>query len=362
MPFYSLRDQGFDMPFEALGKGLLAWRTRQQQEKENQRADQALKLQQERNAFEQNAETQRLGLSRDEYDLRKRIYDTKTKPFDPSAVPAGMQINKMSMTPDGWSADVAPPPQIPEGMRPSKSVVGPHGIETTYAPPPPSQPSSPIVELPLPDGSKGMFLTHVDPDTGVTKFTPYTPPKGTEGKPLDVDTIKKLEQLDLADAQFAELEKFLEDSKTEGGPIKGLAVEKTPFAGAYDPVRNEFKRLSASLMSPVARGLYNETGALAKSDEERYSGILPQYTDTYQNRTNKLAKLKKVAQDSRASVMKNVGQAGRDISAFQPPPVPGPELDFSGNVDVEAETMKALSAGVPLAEIQRRMMEMPRQP
>ena len=359
MPFYSLRDQGFDMPFEALGKGLLAWRTRQQQEKENQRADQALKLQQERNAFEQNAETQRLGLSRDEYDLRKRIYDTKTKPFDPSAVPAGMQINKMSMTPDGWSADVAPPPQIPEGMRPSKSVVGPHGIETTYAPPPPSQPSSPIVELPLPDGSKGMFLTHVDPDTGVTKFTPYTPPKGAGEKPLDTDAIRKLEMISLVDDQLPGYETLLERTKDSGGPIAGHAGK---LAAPWDQDQNEFNRLQTSLFAPIAKGLFGETGVLSEADQKRYTSIFPQYTDTYQNRTNKLAKLKELAANSRRNTLATLQGAGRDTSNFQPPPVPGPELDFSGNVDVEAETLKALSAGVPLAEIQRRMMEMPRQP
>ena len=170
MPFYSSRS-GFDMPFEALGKGLLAWRTRQQQEKENQRADQAQSS--SRNATPSSKMPRRSvwGCLRDEYDLRKRIYDTKTKPFDPSAVPAGMQINKMSMTPDGWSADVAPPPQIPEGCAHRSPLSGSRYRDDACTASP-SQPSSRIVELPLPDGSKGDVLTHVDPTPG-DQIHPY---------------------------------------------------------------------------------------------------------------------------------------------------------------------------------------------
>lgn len=340
------------MPFEALGRGIMAWRAKQQLDKENARADEAAKLQQQQAQFNQTAENRRLEQADKEFGLRTDIFKNKLKPFDPTSVPAGMNLRKLSMTPDGYSADIAPPPPpLPPGFEPSKATMGPNGMEIDYSKPV-STPGSQVVERTLPDGTKGMFISDIDPKTGAENLRPYNKPEAPGApKPLDTDAIRKLETMALLDKQIPELEKLISETGDSGGPVSGRV--QSLWSG-FDPQQTRFKQNQTMLLAPVAKGLLGETGVLSEKDEARYSSLFPQYSDTASARQLKLSKLKQLLSDARASTMSTLQGAGRDVSALAPAPQSPEEA-------IIQQARDAIAKGVPVDEVLKRIQMMNQQ-
>jgi hypothetical protein len=76
------------------------------------------------------------------------------------------------------------------------------------------------------------------------------------------------------------------------GPISGRLM-KLALAKEWDEKVAVFQQAATSLLAPVAKGIFNETGVLSDKDVARYEGVFPSIQDTPEVGLRKLAGITK---------------------------------------------------------------------
>lgn len=164
-----------------------------------------------------------------------------------------------------------------------------------------------IVERTMPDGSKQKFLRSIDPDTGKIDLSPYNLPGGQ----MSTEAEDKLNVTLMAMDNLPAIRQAVTKAGHYGGPVASRVT--APFEWAFGPRedRRAFQRLEAESLVPLAKGILGETGALSETEQQRYKGLLPTFSDTQTARNEKYAELKRLLTDSarnRISLMKAKGQ------------------------------------------------------
>lgn len=164
-----------------------------------------------------------------------------------------------------------------------------------------------IVERTMPDGSKQKFLRSIDPDTGKIDLSPYNLPGGQ----MSSEAEDKLNVTLMAMDNLPAIRQAVTKAGHYGGPVASRVT--APFEWAFGPRedRRAFQRLEAESLVPLAKGILGETGALSETEQQRYKGLLPTFSDTQTARNEKYAELKRLLTDSarnRISLMKAKGQ------------------------------------------------------
>lgn len=164
-----------------------------------------------------------------------------------------------------------------------------------------------IVERLLPDGSKQKFLRSVDPKSGKVDLNPYNIPGGQ----MSSEAEDKLNVTLMAMDNLPAIRQAVTKAGDYGGPVASRVT--APYEWAFGPRedRRAFQRLEAESLVPLAKGILGETGALSETEQQRYKGLLPTFSDTQTARNEKYAELKRLLTDSarnRISLMKAKGQ------------------------------------------------------
>lgn len=199
-------------------------------------------------------------------------------PSVPEAAPAQPSVRLAGIGPTGPSFKIVNPAQEPE-----------------------------IVERTMPDGGKQKFLRSIDPDTGKIDLSPYNPPGGQ----MSSEAEDKLNVTLMAMDNLPAIRQAVTKAGDYGGPVASRVT--APYEWAFGPRedRRAFQRLEAESLVPLAKGILGETGALSETEQQRYKGLLPTFSDTQTARNEKYAELKRLLTDSarnRISLMKAKGQ------------------------------------------------------
>ncbi len=358
MPYIGLEEQGFYGPWRGFAAGIQGYQDKKKREREQGIQDRQLGLQEKE-----------FSLKSSTADLQNQLLQRKLNPpkFDLNAVPKGYRPKSIDVDELGGhkvtlERDIQPIDLTQYGMKPKGARVSPEG-ETTLDWGPDIGVSKPpeIVELPLPHGGTGMFLSETNPQTGAVNYTPYTPRQATE-KPVSDEALQKLNVTSLALNQLPEIEKLVTDSGSVGGPIAGRATQAWNSVFGPNADQLAFDSLRARYLAPLAKGILGETGVLSEADMRRYEPLLPSYTDTPAVRQQKVATLKKMVIGQRDAMLQNLKAGGRDVSGLESSPSlsvgqpQGSQQPLTRD-QAAAEAQKALKRGVPRSEVEKRLRE-----
>jgi hypothetical protein len=109
------------------------------------------------------------------------------------------------------------------------------------------------------------------------------------------------------------------DSRVQGVPDKdrGPFYGKVRGANPYDERAQEISALTTGVVTPMARGVFNEVGVITAPDEARYRAMLPTLSDTPTLSKTKMANLKTLLRDSKIAQIENMKKAGLDVGGFE---------------------------------------------
>ena len=134
------------------------------------------------------------------------------------------------------------------------------------------------------------------------------------GKPMTSEQVSQLTQLDSVANTLQML-----DSRVQSVPDK----DRGPFYGKarginpYDKQAQEVAALTTGVVTPMARGVFNEVGVITATDEARYRAMLPTLSDTPGISRTKMANLKTLLRDSKIAQIENMKKAGLDVGGFE---------------------------------------------
>lgn len=134
------------------------------------------------------------------------------------------------------------------------------------------------------------------------------------GKPMTSEQVSQLTQLDSVANTLQML-----DSRVQSVPDK----DRGPFYGKarginpYDKQAQEVAALTTGVVTPMARGVFNEVGVITATDEARYRAMLPTLSDTPDISRTKMANLKTLLRDSKIAQIENMKKAGLDVGGFE---------------------------------------------
>ena len=134
------------------------------------------------------------------------------------------------------------------------------------------------------------------------------------GKPMTGEQVSQLTQIDSVANTLQML-----DSRVQGVPDK----DRGPFYGKargvnpYDKQAQEIAALTTGVVTPMARGVFNEVGVITATDEARYRAMLPTLSDTPDISRTKMANLKTLLRDSKIAQIENMKKAGLDVGGFE---------------------------------------------
>lgn len=134
------------------------------------------------------------------------------------------------------------------------------------------------------------------------------------GKPMTSEQVSQLTQLDSVANTLQML-----DSRVQSVPDK----DRGPFYGKarginpYDKQAQEIAALTMGVVTPMARGVFNEVGVITKEDDAKYRGMLPTLSDTPELSRTKMANLKTLLRDSKIAQIENMKKAGLDVGGFE---------------------------------------------
>ena len=399
----TLEDQGFYGPSRAIMQGIMGYRQKQQQDRENKWRDDEFSLQRRKLDLDTEQNRQRIALDQSRFDeeklnnqLGRRLTERKLRQpeqFDPAkhvkTLSDGTQVlvdpetgsptkvieadpykdmvrnsirNAVSRpdqsVPVGTNSVLKPSatdssnPSILQSPIPGTRVKtwGPGGM--TLEPIVNIEPPN-IIERDAPGGGKQQFIEFTDPNTGEKKYEVY---HGAREKQIGDEALNKLNITSLALSQIPDIEKAVNDAGDAGGPVAGrIANLVDAVGGTPNEHQRAFGSLNARMLVPVAKGILGETGALSKDDIANYAPLLPNYLDTQQSRREKVAKLRSLITTQRDNVLQNLKRSGRDIGALESSPSlqipPEPDLVIMTNPDGKqvkvprADVEKALKNG-----------------
>jgi len=170
-----------------------------------------------------------------------------------------------------------------------------------------------IVERTLPDGSKQKFLRSVDPKSGKVDLNPYNIPGGQ----MSSDTEKELNVTLMAMDNLPAIRRAVTKAGDEGGPIASMVSAPYEFFAGPREDNRAFQRLEAESLVPLAKGILGETGALSDTEQKRYKGLLPTFSDTQVARDEKYAELKRLLVDSAQNRILLMKAKGQDTAAIE---------------------------------------------
>lgn len=133
-------------------------------------------------------------------------------------------------------------------------------------------------------------------------------------KPMTAEQVSQLTQLDSVANTLQML-----DSRVQSVPDK----DRGPFYGKarginpYDKQAQEIAALTTGVVTPMARGVFNEVGVITATDEARYRAMLPTLSDTPDISRTKMANLRTLLRDSKIAQIENMKKAGLDIAGFE---------------------------------------------
>lgn len=133
-------------------------------------------------------------------------------------------------------------------------------------------------------------------------------------KPMTAEQVSQLTQLDSVANTLQML-----DSRVQSVPDK----DRGPFYGKarginpYDKQAKEIAALTTGVVTPMARGVFNEVGVITATDEERYRAMLPTLSDTPEISRTKMSNLKTLLRDSKIAQIENMKKAGLDVAGFE---------------------------------------------
>lgn len=129
-------------------------------------------------------------------------------------------------------------------------------------------------------------------------------------KAISSGDAERLAAHDSALSQLSDLSKTVAANEDIVGPVAGRVATLNPYN-----VRS--KTLDASLKIAAQNiGKSLEGGKLTDADIERYRQMLPSVTDTPAVAQEKIATVSRLVQQRREAELKNLGQAGADVSRF----------------------------------------------
>jgi hypothetical protein len=134
------------------------------------------------------------------------------------------------------------------------------------------------------------------------------------GKPMTSEQVSQLTQRNSVANTLQML-----DSRVQGVPDK----DRGPFYGKargvnpYDKQAQEIAALTTGVVTPMARGVFNEVGVITATDEARYRAMLPTLSDTPDISRTKMANLKTLLRDSKIAQIENMKKAGLDVGGFE---------------------------------------------
>lgn len=139
--------------------------------------------------------------------------------------------------------------------------------------------------------------------------------KKSDEKALTATEIQQIQALQQAGRDLSSLSAAYGEigDKDWGGPVAGRIK-------ALDPTNPNISRISnlVTAATPnLARGVFREVGVLTDEDIKRYRKLLPDYTDTAAQRTQKLADLQKRLAEQTDETLRTLQAAGRDVSGLK---------------------------------------------
>lgn len=361
MPQYvSLAQQGFWQPYEQIREGLQAysarkdrkkerqqdvdWRTLRrgdeltQQGKENARADAASTLNLDTGNFALKEAKKKAGQETALQNFDINNLSSPEQPVPPgfqgppkpaikldlnlpfSAQPPGVQDNLVKYAHDNFlplqaltqafqgqqsalTGKTQMPP-APAGMVPKEYDAG--GFK--FGPAPTTAPPK-VVTQEVP----GAGTTYWVQDPTDNQWKQIQRPKD-DNKDLQTSEIKRLESIDQAARDLANIEKEFANFK-HTGPVSGFAQNYLMPWGQDRPVLEQ--QIHAAVPN-LARGVFGEVGVLTDADMKRYSSQFPTLYDTPEVRARKFESLRSRLAEAKVASMDTLGKAGRDIHGFAP--------------------------------------------
>lgn len=134
------------------------------------------------------------------------------------------------------------------------------------------------------------------------------------GKPMTSEQVSQLTQLDSVANTLQMLDSRVQSvPDKDRGPLYGKARGINP----YDKQAQEVAALTTGVVTPMARGVFNEVGVITATDEARYRAMLPTLSDTPDISRTKMANLKTLLRDSKIAQIENMKKAGLDVGGFE---------------------------------------------
>lgn len=134
------------------------------------------------------------------------------------------------------------------------------------------------------------------------------------GKPMTSEQVSQLTQLDSVANTLQMLDSRVQIvPDKDRGPFYGKARGVNP----YDEQAQEIAALTTGVVTPMARGVFNEVGVITAPDEARYRAMLPTLSDTPALSKTKMANLKTLLRASKIAQIENMKKAGLDVGGFE---------------------------------------------
>lgn len=170
-----------------------------------------------------------------------------------------------------------------------------------------------IVSRKLPNGGEGLFLRKFDPEKNEETLTPYT-----DNSKLSADVQEKLTLAFAAMDALPQMARDIRKYGDEGGPaaskLGGLALA---LGGTPSEARRAFDQAAARTLTPIAKGISGETGALSENEQTRYGALIPAFQDTKVARQQKFQALKKDVLNAAKNRLTLMRQNGQDTTAME---------------------------------------------
>lgn len=272
MPVITLEDQGFFRPFELLAQGAKSFREQRRAKRDEDRADRELGM-------------------RDALLKQQLERDERLANFHPQPPQSGQGFTWFQTSPGQW--DFRPTPQV-------------------------EQPDvSKIEQVPVPGGDPIYAKVKRDAAGNVLDIVPVPATRTNANKPMGDEALNKFNAAAFALDQLPDLAEVTKSAGDEGGPFAGRV--RRMFNWMVGPSQSdlEFSNLSARMLAPIAKGVLGETGVLSDQDIARIAPLLPQYTDTKDQRRFKMEKLQEVLGRQVSRQMDVMQSAGRDTSGLK---------------------------------------------
>lgn len=133
-------------------------------------------------------------------------------------------------------------------------------------------------------------------------------------KPMTAEQVSQLTQLDSVANTLRMLDERVQSvPDRDRGPFYGKARGINP----YDKQAQEVAALTTGVVTPMARGVFNEVGVITATDEARYRAMLPTLSDTPEISRTKMSNLKTLLRDSKIAQIENMKKAGLDVAGFE---------------------------------------------